>query len=480
MDDGTPGQAIIGPCSECGRPLPVGTMRYCVHCGAEVAGDHPSPAVVTVPSADRPGATWSTGEFRAPSPLDGVTELPPVLPPALPPTSGDAWYSDAWYAEDPASDEPAFTEPALPEPLMSEPPSAEPAADDTVSADVVPDAAPFGQAFPEAPFPQAAPFPAAPQPFPQPLQPFPQPLQPFPQPSAWPQPPASPQPFAPATSPAAAGWPVANGGGFPQSIGDAAMLPVGLPGEPTPPPVGSRPGRLPVLPLAAAALVLVVVTTFGLLWLNARGPARETAAQVAAPAVTATGATAPNGTVGAAADVTPSAPSGAANDESAVGETSASATPATADVPTALDALLDESESARGDVASTAVNLQSCRVPASQAESTFRRAGSERARLASEATALPAGAVAAVPGGGDAVRAFIALQHASAQADVAFADWAAEVATSGCHGQAPHTPDWDLANRYSGQASTAKSRFVRLWNPIAAQHDLKARSADAI
>jgi hypothetical protein len=256
------------------------------------------------------------------------------------------------------------------------------------------------------------------------------------------------------------------------------------------PPEG-RSGRIPVLPVAAAALVLVVLTTFGLLWLNSRGSAEVTASQVASSRTTPSGEVAAEGTVGSAADVTPSADAGAASpsgsepagtvdatasDSASAGATSADVTDAAA----ALDTLLDESQTARGDVASTAVNLQSCRVGASQAASTFRRAGGERARLASEATAIPPTAVAAVPGGGDAVRAFIALQRASAQADEAFADWAGEVQVAGCRGQARHTANWDLANRYSGEASSAKARFVRLWNPIAARQGLQARSADAI
>jgi hypothetical protein len=143
-----------------------------------------------------------------------------------------------------------------------------------------------------------------------------------------------------------------------------------------------------------------------------------------------------------------------------------------------LDALLERSAAARGDVASTALALQSCQVSATSAAATFRRARDDRLELASEASAPSgSGADQAV---GDAVRAFIALQRSSAQADDAFAAWASEVATAGCSGQARHTANWDLANRYSGDATAAKIRFVALWNPIAVAHGLSERSADAI
>jgi hypothetical protein len=466
MDDHEPGGVYIGPCSECGRPLPAGTMRYCVHCGAEVAGDHRARHVGAAAggaAGERPVATWATGEFRAPSPLDGVTELPPVLPPALPPAPGDAWYSDAWYAEEPAPAEPDPHSEAYADASPDEVPdeySEQEQGPEQEAATEQDDGDDAGRPMPLVWPPTALAAPTA-----------------MPEPPAWPGPavPSAPQPLSmPAPVWSGAPQPFAQPPGWP------AQPPVPMPPEP-----GRPSGRLPVLPLAAAALTLVVVTTFGLLWLNSRGSGELTASQIA-PSVARSQAAAVGQTEGSAADVPPSSPStdGTAGADSAV-ETptptpSASGGEAVTDVVVALDTLLDGSEAARGDVASTAVNLQSCRVPASQAASTFRRAGDERDRLASEATALPPAMVAAVPGGGDAVRAFIALQQASARADDAFADWADDVAAAGCRGQARHTSDWDLANRYSGQASSAKSRFVRLWNPIAAGRGLQSRSADAI
>lgn len=88
----TPGSSL-GPCPECGEPLPVGTQRYCVHCGAEVVpvGGTPSwfdaasatrPAPITPsprPGASRRPTTWSSGDYRAPSPTDAEgLAIPPV------------------------------------------------------------------------------------------------------------------------------------------------------------------------------------------------------------------------------------------------------------------------------------------------------------------------------------------------------------------------------------------------------------------
>jgi hypothetical protein len=245
--------------------------------------------------------------------------------------------------------------------------------------------------------------------------------------------------------------------------------------------------RLPVLPIVAAVLVVAAVVGGGLLWLTRGGTDAVTATGSPAPGPTApatSGGAPPPGVTaetGAAADVIPSPSASAASTASAASPSTASvAASSTANVVASLDALLDGSAAARGNVAVTATNLQSCRVPAAQAAVTFRRARDERNRLAAEATALSGTSAVGAPGVGDAVRAFISLQRSSAQADDAFADWADEVATAGCRGTARHTTNWDLANRYSGDASAAKARFVRLWNPIAARSGLDARSADAI
>lgn len=467
MDDTTgeawplTGPHPAGPCQECGRPLPTGTMRYCVHCGAEVAvpdavrnNELFRPVVPPVPlPPEPPGATWSTGEFRAPSPLDGVPELPSVAPataplaagapvspapaapaPAsLPPRPADAWYSDAWAVEalpplpGAAPPEPATAvHPVIEDPVLEGPAFEGPVVDRPVVED------------PTFRSPRAVAFPM--------------------QSATLPAPPVPPQAVD-------GGWPA----------------PAPLDGVPDPSP---RRARWPVLPLVAAGLVLVVGTTFGLLWLASRGSDDVTAAPAGQPrpasaAASAAPADLPPSSAPAGPDAAPAVASGEPSDEPSPRATAAIPTTAT-DLVTALDGLLDASTAARGDVAATAAGLQSCRVPAGRAAGVFRAAEAERNRLATEATALSVGADATLAGAGDVVRAFIALQRASAQADDAFADWADAVAAAGCRGQAQHTPDWDLANRYSADATQAKTRFVSLWNPIASAHGGRPRTADTI
>jgi len=352
---------------------------------------------------------WSTGEFRAPSPLDGVPDLPP-------PTTLAPWSPDTWHA---APDSPADADPPT---RLAPIPFAQP-----------------GSGASGGPPPVWA-VPGAGEKLPGPSYPV------------WPP--------VPGTS---------------ALLGGAALAPVSLP----PPGPGQPARRLPVLPLIGVAAVLAVATAAGLLWADSRTGDARTTAGAPVPAVSVPASVGPadaattsaptdgatNSTAGVGADVTPSGPT--------------TTTIAAADVVQSLDGLLDRSVQARGNVASTAIALQSCRVPAATAEDTFRKAQDARNALAAEAAALTAGGVAD-PQVGEAVRAFVSLQRSSAQADGAFAAWAADVGTAGCSGTAAHTANWDRANRLSGDASAGKARFVKLWNPIAAEHGLTGRSADAI
>jgi len=237
--------------------------------------------------------------------------------------------------------------------------------------------------------------------------------------------------------------------------------------------------------VAAVGLLVVAITTAALLWTNRRQSGDLTATGASSPLPTSVAtAAAPTQAAGAGSEQggagTDAPASGPAVAVSTAPTTPTASTEASTDVVGALDDLLDASAQARGNVAATAQAVQSCQGSATQAATTFRRARDNRNRLASEATALAGTPAPGVAGLGDAVRAFIALQQSSAQADGAFADWADEIAAGGCRSQARHTTDWDLANRYSADATAAKARFVRLWNPIAAPRGLRARSADAI
>ena len=51
----------------------------------------------------------------------------------------------------------------------------------------------------------------------------------------------------------------------------------------------------------------------------------------------------------------------------------------------------------------------------------------------------------------------------------------------GCTGgSAPRTMNWALGNQHSFEATSAKNRFVDLWNPLASAHGGRTRTTDGI
>ncbi|HEY6794886.1 MAG TPA: hypothetical protein VI248_09400 [Kineosporiaceae bacterium] len=249
------------------------------------------------------------------------------------------------------------------------------------------------------------------------------------------------------------------------------------------PPAPPAPGRSAALLVALAVLVLAAVGATTLYLRHShRGndvvaarpasaggmgsPASISPGTSAAPGAGARGRGSPTGRV--AGDVAPS---------TEVAADTPTPSPSQATFVTALNGLLDSSAAARSNVSMTVAALQACRTPAAKAGASLRGAGAARTALAAQAGALdPAG----VPHGADAVKAFVAMQEASAAADASFALWADEVARQGCETTAARTMNWALGNQHSGEATWAKTRFVAFWNPIATASGLRTRTTDGI
>ena len=531
MDGEQASTARSGPCRECGVMLPVATQRYCVNCGADLAATEDpswfdSAATVRSPFSgppSRPGGfrrptTWSSGDFRAPAPTDGQgLALPPepepapgvewngpvrpvVEPPAV--TAGEGaeapggseepftWQADMSLLEQMLPFAPQHPVSAGPIRLeISHPP--DPVSDDTGS---MPRAAPSaGSAAASFAGPSAPSFAGAPGHLPG----FPPPA-PVLGPRGEPMAPVERAPVD-GTAPdwPALGWPAApqrtidlDPAGPPVRPGPALRPgPSFPPGPGVPPPRRSR--SVPLV-IAIAGVVLVASTAGTVWWLRSRGSTEQlTAANPvsasgspgsgtsAAPTASASGAS------GAAvpADVTPPSPTdlpSAPASDGATGSptaTSSASAQSVAAFAAAVDGLLGESASARAGVSATVASLQACRTDPTRAATTLRSAGRSRTALAERGRAIPA---AAVPGGADVVSAFVAMQKASAAADDDFAAWADDIARSGCRNGAPHTAHWAQGNQHSAEATTAKSRFVQLWNPIAAAEGRPRRSTDGI
>ncbi|GGO80240.1 hypothetical protein [Wenjunlia tyrosinilytica] len=168
--------------------------------------------------------------------------------------------------------------------------------------------------------------------------------------------------------------------------------------------------------------------------------------------------------------------------DSSASSPSASATP---DDPAAeqagdLDDLLGQSSQDRKKVSDAVNAVDACASSdtVSTARSDLRDAAEHRDQLVDKLDSLE---LDRVEGGAEAAAALRTAWQHSADADRAFADWATTMAAGGCSsGSAPHDADYDLGTASSERASKAKKDFVKKWNPIAGEHGLEARSADAL
>lgn len=86
-----------------------------------------------------------------------------------------------------------------------------------------------------------------------------------------------------------------------------------------------------------------------------------------------------------------------------------------------------------------------------------------------------------VDGGAEAASYLRSAWQDSADADRAFAAWAANAASGGCTKDgARHDADYDRGTESSDEADQAKQDFADKWEPIAKEQGLEARPADAL
>ncbi|MGW1815946.1 hypothetical protein ACWCQM_20545 [Streptomyces sp. NPDC002125] len=247
----------------------------------------------------------------------------------------------------------------------------------------------------------------------------------------------------------------------------ASADPQGPPGEPDP---GAGPGQGPgpapepdsgrrTFPkkhvllavgggLAFAAVVLVTA--------HAVRPSPSEAGHSAAPSVS--GSPAPAAEASTAADTAePSAPPTATAEEQAA----------------AVDALLERSESDRQQVIDAVNAVEACASASSVADAgtALDAAAVRREELITSLAELDLGEL---PSGPPAARSLRTGWQHSADADRAFADWAADA--RGCSpGSVPRTASYRQGVRSSELATEAKQDFLSLWTPISDRYGLPER-----
>jgi hypothetical protein len=212
--------------------------------------------------------------------------------------------------------------------------------------------------------------------------------------------------------------------------------------RPVPPPRGPRRGNIPLVPVAAGALVLVIIVA--VIALHDGGNATPHAAAAATPSVTASATTSPS-----------------ARRQAAV----------------RLSGLLAQSVTDRAAVVSAVTDVRDCGGSLSQDARTFATAASSRQRLLSRLADMPGRSLLSAPMLSDLVSAW----QASAQADRDLAQWADDedsrrcnTRTSGSNGnlEASYTPD--------SEATASKKAFTGLWNPVASRYSLTTYQWDQL
>jgi hypothetical protein len=218
--------------------------------------------------------------------------------------------------------------------------------------------------------------------------------------------------------------PVQPSGGMPTSVFDGP--------HPAPPrgPRRSAP-RVPVLPVLACALVVVVaaVAFFAL-----RGSGHNTAAVADTPSATAT------------------ASSPAALRRAAV----------------ALSALLARSVADRTSVIQAVTEVRSCGTSLDQDARTFTEAAKSRQTLLSRLGRMPGRLLLSAAMIQDLTTAW----QASAQADRDLARWARDEASGCTPRKSASDPNLQASYVPDGEATTSKKAFTLLWNPIANRYGL--------
>lgn len=133
---------------------------------------------------------------------------------------------------------------------------------------------------------------------------------------------------------------------------------------------------------------------------------------------------------------------------------------------TRLAALLPQSGKDRTAVVSAYGNVQGCKM-LPQAVATFSTAARNRQTLLSKLATLPGRS--ALPAA--LLSALKQAWQASAQADTDYARWADD-AIAHCKKGNPKDPSLKASFGPDGQATSGKTAFVRLWNPIAGKFGL--------
>ena len=135
----------------------------------------------------------------------------------------------------------------------------------------------------------------------------------------------------------------------------------------------------------------------------------------------------------------------------------------------ALTALLSQSSGSRNQVGSATAAIASCGDLAG-AQSTLTAAQASRQALVTQLGQLD---LSALPQSSSLASALTSAWQSSASSDGAYAQWAADEQAKTCVPNDTSDPSYQTALAADGRASTAKTQFASLWNPVAASLGLQ-------
>jgi hypothetical protein len=294
--------------------------------------------------------------------------------------------------------------------------------------------------------------------------------------NAWPPQPEPPQPGQPWQQPAQPGYGASEhpAPGYQQQAlgqqgyGQAGAYPPGpvLPGPATRGP-GSSGGRPPRWPVIAGIVLAAAVLGGGaggyILVAHPFSHSPSTANNVADSSQLPT----PGSGSRAPASTGPTSPAAAPAATPAATPTPSQA-PAEQQAASALARLLAQSVSDRSAITQAYNDVSACGPLLGQDQQTFQQAASSRQSLITQLSGLPGAQSLPAAMLSDLAGAW----QASQQVDQDYAQWSDDENSQGCTSQDYTNPSYQAAESPNQQATSDKTAFIALWNPIAKKYGL--------
>ena len=141
-----------------------------------------------------------------------------------------------------------------------------------------------------------------------------------------------------------------------------------------------------------------------------------------------------------------------------------------------LSRLLTQSISDRSAILSAYNDVDTCGPGVARDAQTFQQAATSRQNLLARLGALPG--ASALPS--RLIQSLTGAWQASVAADQDYADWAGDESTHGCRAHDTADAHYQATSEANREATTDKTTFTGLWNPIAVKYNLPTYRPDEL